>query len=231
MDMSFYNAAAGASAHQSRIDYLANNIANANTYGYKAKAVSFSDLLYSDTTSNGGETKVGSGTKTDKAYTDFAGGNLVESNSNLDFSIEGRGFFGLLDQKTNQVYYTRKGSFTLSQKGEKLYFASQDGYLVLGKNGQPIEMTGIDDKVEPGVFEFPREEGLLNAGSSNFLPVAENGTPYVKEATVRRGFLESSNVDLPKEMTMAIEAQRAYSYSLKVLQTSDEIQELINNLR
>ena len=49
--------------------------------------------------------------------------------------------------------------------------------------------------------------------------------------TVRRGVLELSNVDLAEEMTKVIEAQRVYSLSLKMVQTSDEIEGTINGLR
>lgn len=231
MDMSFYSASAGASAHQARLDVLANNIANVNTYGYKTKSSSFSDLMYNNMTSNGGEAKMGSGTKVDKSETVFSEGSLSLTDSKLDFSIDGRGFFGLLDPQTNESVYTRNGSFVMSQRGEKFYLASKEGYFVLGKDGQPIEITGQEDKLEPGVYDFPVIEGFECVGDTNFKPVEKNGVGYMIEANVRQNCLEGSNVDVSEEITKVIEAQRAYQYSLRCVQTSDEIQELINNLR
>ncbi len=231
MDMSFYTAAAGATAHQAKLDVVANNIANANTYGYKAKTASFSDLMYNSMTSSGGESKRGSGTKLDKADTEFSEGSLFLSDSKLDFSIDGRGFFGLIDPETKEVVYTANGSFVMSKLGEKFYLASKDGYFVLGKDGQPIEITGDEVKLEPAVYDFPRDEGFICDGDTNFTPSDINGTPYMIEANVRQNSLETSNVDLSKEMTRVLEAQRAYQYTLKMIQTSDEVQELINNLR
>lgn len=231
MDMSFYTAAAGASAHQAKISVEANNIANANTYGYKSKNATFSDLMYNSMTSNGGESKRGSGTRLDKADTEFSDGSLFISDSKLDFSIEGRGFFGLMNPDTKDVVYTENGSFVMSKLGEKFYLASKDGNFVLGKDGQPIEITGDDDAIEPAVYDFPITEGFVCAGDTNFIPTDKNGEPEMINATVRQSSLETSNVDIAKEMTKVLEAQRAYQYTLKMIQTSDEVQDLINNLR
>ena len=174
---------------------------------------------------------MGSGTKVDKSETVFSEGSLSLTDSKLDFSIDGRGFFGLLDPQTNESVYTRNGSFVMSQRGEKFYLASKEGYFVLGKDGQPIEITGQEDKLEPGVYDFPVIEGFECVGDTNFKPVEKNGVGYMIEANVRQNCLEGSNVDVSEEITKVIEAQRAYQYSLRCVQTSDEIQELINNLR
>jgi len=232
MDMSFYSAAAGASAHQAKLDVVANNIANANTYGYKAKTSTFSDLMYNKMNSSGGEAKTGSGTKLDKSDTVFSEGSLFLSDSSLDFSIDGRGFFGLLNPETKEVEYTANGNFVMSKLGEKFYLASKDGYFVLGKDGKPIEITGQEgEKLEPAVYDFPINDGVICVGDTNFIPTDKNGAPQMIDANVRKSSLETSNVDLAHEMTKVIEAQRAYQYSLKMIQTSDEIQQLINTLR
>jgi flagellar basal-body rod protein FlgG len=66
---------------------------------------------------------------------------------------------------------------------------------------------------------------------TRFLAVEKNGGLRVGDGTLVRGMLESSNVDLAEEMTKVIESQRAYSMALKMVQTSDEIETVINNLR
>ena len=64
-----------------------------------------------------------------------------------------------------------------------------------------------------------------------FSQLKKNGGLRVGDGTLVRGMLESSNVDLAEEMTKVIESQRAYSMALKMVQTSDEIETVINNLR
>lgn len=234
MDMSFYTASAGASAQQSKIDVLANNIANINTYGYKSKTSSFSDLVYSNLTGaqgNNANITIGSGVKFGKTGTTYTHGGSDVSDSKLDLSIDGRGFFGLQNPETKEVVYSSNGSFIMSQKGNKFFLASKEGYLVLGKDGKPMEITGQEDKFEPAVYDFPVNDGFISVGDTNFIPSNKSGKPFLTNANIRQKSLEASNVDLSKEITRVVEAERAYQYSLKMIQTSDEIQNLFNSLR
>lgn len=258
MQMSFYTGKAGASAHQTKLDVVANNIANVSTAGYKSKNLCFSDLMYNNMAGrDGAESDVmsGSGVKPDRTNTSLEKGSVNVSNSQLDFSIEGRGFFALQNPQTKEYYYTTNGSFVLSEKQDSFYLTSKEGYLVIGKNGNPIkirnsnpeatdgegelgkdgsplegEAVALED-AEPAVVDFFRTEGMLSIGDSNFIPVEKNGDPFLVDAKVTRGSFEGSNVDISKEFVKVIEAQRAYQYSLRMVQTTDEIQNLINNLR
>ena len=70
------------------------------------------------------------------------------------------------------------------------------------------------------------------AGFSEYIPVAKNGEPQLAEdSKLIENYLELSNVDLAKEMSDMIITSRAYSYALKMVQTSDEVQQTINGLR
>lgn len=256
MEMSFYNGKVGAAAQQTKIDVIANNIANVNTAGYKTKNQSFSDLMYNNMSGKDGlesKVKLGSGAKADRTNISFEKGSINLSSSDLDFSIEGRGFFALQNPQTKKYCYTTNGSFVLSQKEEGFYLTSKEGYFVIGESGNPIKIKtgdgnlaeGETDKdgnpldgetvsikdAKPAVFDFPRTEGMLSLGDSNFEPVEKNGKPFLVEAKVTSGSFEGSNVDISKEFVKIIEAQRAYQYSLRVVQTTDEIQNLVNNLR
>lgn len=234
MNMSFYSAAAGAAAHQSKLDVVANNMANVNTYGYKAKSASFSDLMYNNLVGSEGENsnaKMGSGVKLDKTNISFNKGNMSPSESKLDFYIEGRGFFGVQNPQTKEIVYTTNGNFVMSEKGDEFYLSSKDGNFVLGKDGQPITINDVEEEIQPAVYEFPRNTNLICVGDTNFISFDNGVAPIMVDATVRQGSLESSNVDISQEMTRVIEAQRAYQYSLKMIQTTDEVQNLINNLR
>lgn len=257
MEMSFYTGKVGASAQQTRLDVIANNISNVNTAGYKSKNLCFSDLMYNNMAGKDGlntDAKSGSGAKAERTSISFEKGSTNLSSSDLDFSIEGRGFFALQNPQTKEYCYTTNGSFVLAEKTDGFYLASKDGYFVIGKNGDPIrikageanstdvetdkdgnplegEGVSIED-VEPAVFDFPKTEGMLSIGDTNFVPVEKNGNPFIVEtAKVTRGSFEGSNVDVSKEFAKIIEAQRAYQYSLRVVQTTDEIQNLVNNLR
>ncbi|MFV0314192.1 MAG: flagellar hook-basal body protein [Anaerotignum sp.] len=258
MQVSFYSAKAGTIAQQTKMDVTANNIANVSTAGYKAKTLCFSDLLYHNMSGINGydsNVKAGSGTKADRTSVSFEKGTANLSSSNLDFSIEGRGFFVLQNPDTDEKYYTTNGNFVLAEKGDTFYLASKDGNFVLNAEGNPIQIvnpnkTATEEDVElgkdgsplygeaveledakPGVVDFFRTDGMLSVGEANFVPVEKNGEPFLIDAEVTQGAFEGSNVDLAKEFTKVIEAQRAYQMSLRMVQTADEIQTLINNLR
>ena len=81
-----------------------------------------------------------------------------------------------------------------------------------------------------GVYSIQYRDGLERAGSSRFLMDDKNGAVWMSTAKVQRGYLESSNVDLASEMGKVIEAQRTYSYVLRMMQTADEIETTVNNL-
>lgn len=258
MQMSFYTGKAGASAQQTKMDVVANNIANVSTAGYKSKTLCFSDLLYNNMAGKDGlesDVACGSGVRPDRTNISLERGSVNLSESPLDFSIEGDGFFGLQNPQTKETYYTTNGSFVLAEKDDEFYLASKDGYFVLGRDYNPIKINGnsseiLDEEVElgkdgsplngeavaiedvePAVFNFSRTDGMLSIGDSNFIPVEKNGDPFLVDAQVSQGSFEGSNVDISKEFVKVIEAQRAYQYSLRMVQTSDEIQNLINNLR
>ena len=82
-----------------------------------------------------------------------------------------------------------------------------------------------------GVFDFVNVDGMLHAGDNRFLPVEKNGQVRVGAGQVRRGALEASNSDLATELGKVIEAQRSYSYVLRMVQTSDEVETTVNGLR
>lgn len=241
MDISFYTAAVAAKAQQSKLDVIGNNIANVNTTAYKAQNAAFVDLLYNNmrepaTTET--QLKVGSGIRMDKTDINFNSGGLKPTDNPTDYTIIGSGFFAVKDPETNEIYYTRDGSFQHSLRNDgEFYLTTSNGDLVLDKNFEKINIESIGKDVEedgqkPAVFEFEIEDGLLLKGNNLFSPTLKNGEPILNEdAKVETGFLELSNVEISGEMTKIIEAQRAYSMVLKMVQTSNEVEEIINNLR
>lgn len=242
MNPSFYTAAVGAGTQQQRMNVQSNNMANVNTYGFKAKTPTFSSLMYGNLQGmNGQQLPRGTGSRMLMADTDFSSGPLYQTGRIYDHAIAGSGFFGLLDPSTGETSYTRDGSFMLSgfqrpnEEGEleSIYMLSDgDGRFVLNQNGQPLEVKGSEPSLPIAVYDFQNTNGMRQLGANRFLAIEKNGPPRLMEdSSVQQGFLEASNTDLATELTKVIEAQHSYSYALKMVQTSDEVESTINGLR
>ena len=227
MIRSFYTATAGAKSSQNKLDIHANNIANVNTTGYKAGAASFTETLYSNF-DNG--IAVGSGVRLQEISLNFAPGHLEYTGNKLDFAIEGEGFFAVNDNNGN-ISYTRSGNFALTEENGESYLVTVDGQWVLDENMERIQVTG-DSVSLPGIFTFPNPYGLQVVGSGRYLSTPMSGESTVLEGDLLKNeHLESSSVDLITELSNMIQAQRAYQFNAKMIQTADELEQMANNLR
>lgn len=241
MNLSFFTAAVGAQQQQQRLNVQANNIANVNTYGYKAEKPSFSSLMYNNVDGiNQEKLPRGSGAKMVMADTDFSGGAIADTGRSQDYAIQGEGFFALYDPSTGQVSYTRDGSFTISEFQRPdgsgnlktvSMLSDGDGRFVLSSQGRLLEVTDPEAEQPVGVFDFTNTDGMQRLGDNRFVPVTKNGQVRFGTGTARRGALEVSNADLAEQLTKVIEAQRSFSYALKMVETSDELESTANNLR
>ena len=237
MNMSFYTAALGAACQQEKMNVIANNIANVNTDGFRSKNAVFSDLMYYNMRDQQGadtRVKAGSGIALGRTDTDFSESSMAPTGGNTDFAISGRGFFMLQDPNTQAVSYSRNGKFNMSLRADGFYLVNDNGKLVLDENRNPIRLDeeGIVGGARPGIYTFPVQQGMLNTGNNELTATEKNGEPVLSaDAELRQGYLEQSNVNLADEMSKTIECSRAYSYVLKMIQTSDEIEQVINSLR
>ena len=237
MNMSFYTAALGAVGQQEKMNVIANNIANVNTDGFRSKNAVFSDLMYYNMRDEQGadtRVKAGSGIAMGRTDTDFSESSMAPTGGNTDFAISGRGFFMLQDPNTHAVSYSRNGKFNMSLRADGFYLVNDNGKLVLDENRNPIRLDeeGIVGGARPGIYTFPVQQGMLNTGNNELTATEKNGEPVLSaDAELRQGYLEQSNVNLADEMSKTIECSRAYSYVLKMIQTSDEIEQVINSLR
>ncbi|MBO4981365.1 MAG: flagellar hook-basal body protein [Lachnospiraceae bacterium] len=270
MVRSLWTAATGMIAQQTNVDTIANNLANVNTTGYKTQVNEFKSLLYqtiqTKTTSANGEAKpssaqVGLGVRNASISSVFKEGNLLASDSDTAFAIDGKGFFAVRGEDGN-TYYTRNGNFkfTLATNGNML--ATSEGLPVLDSTGKPIvldqkyvvsnitvskdgSLCYPDEKNNPqpigitiGVFQFNNPNGLEKLSDSRYQQTAASG-PALNEATnnalekssVIQGYLEGSNVQVVDEMVNMIVAQRAYELNSKAITASDEMLQQANNLR
>lgn len=239
--MSFYTAASGAGQQQARMNVQANNIANIGTYGFKAERPSFAALMYGVIQgAEGAQLPRGSGGRMAMAGTDFGQGAVADTGRSQDYAILGDGFFALYDPGADEISYTRSGAFSpasFRQPGqdgvlETVYMLSDgNGRFVLDRQGGLIQVTDADAEQPVGVFDFMSVDGMRHLGENRFAPVEKNGPVRLGSGSVRRGMLEMSNTDLAAELGKVIEAQRSYSYALKMVQATDEVETTINGLR
>ncbi|MGN0697073.1 MAG: flagellar hook protein FlgE [Oscillospiraceae bacterium] len=130
MVRSLYSGVAGLTAHQTRMDVIGNNIANVNTYGFKASRTSFSDIYYqakksatggSATFAGNNESAVGYGVEVSSIDKDMSASSFQTTNRTLDLAISGDGFFitGTVTSLGNveSVNYTRYGGFGVDSEG------------------------------------------------------------------------------------------------------------------
>ncbi len=232
MLQAFYNAAGGASEQMDRMQIQGNNIANVNTFGYKADQAAFGALMYGMLTGIDGEQlPKGTGARVVSSVTNFESTGIESTGRSLDYSIIGNGFFALKDIETEEISYTRDGAFRLSEFEGEFYLSDGEGRQVLDASEQPIVVTDPDLKLPVGVFDIQYKDGLLHLDSGRFSVGEKNGTVApVTVPQVQQGFLEVSNVDLATELVKVIEAQRSYSYALRMVTTADEVETTINNL-
>ena len=238
MYTSFYTAARGAMEEQEKLNVVGHNLANANNYGYKAKTTVFTDLMYYNLNNYTGEDtryKAGVGINVEKTNTDFSPKGLITTEEKFDYAINGKGFFMLRSPITNEITYTRNGHFSMSRRGNEFYLVNDNGNFVLDENRNPIrvldgnagELSG-----QIGVYGFNILDGMQSTGNNEFVPVLKNGEPFLmRDAKLIDHALQMSGVDVADDFTRMIEAQRAYSYALKMVQTSDEVVNTINTLR
>ena len=248
MNQSFYIGAVGASQQLKRLNIHGDNIANLNTMGFKANRSDFTALLYQDHRGVEDDLPMGVGARLLMTSKDNSQGPVEDFGRILDYMIEGDGFFALVDLTTGEVTYTRNGAFVRSAREtptgevdengnpitELTYFLGDDeGRFVLSNVGGLIEVpdSSSTDPLPIGVFDYINYDGMTQIDDTRYLPVDKNGNLIYGTGRLRQGVVEGSNADLAEEYTKVIESQRAYGLALKMVQTSDEIESTINNLR
>lgn len=258
MNLSFYTGAIGAKASSQKMTVIANNLANVNNPGFKPKTAAFSDLLnfnLNDSEDAVTDLQSGNGVRLETTKTSFETSGVSYTGSSLDYAIkENNAFFMIQDQATGEISYTRDGHFHKGEYQDGFYLMTDSGKLVLDQNGEPLEAdvpdiealleeleTGeapdteedenTEDKPRVGIYTFSNPSRLLNTGNNEYIPPAGMEPELLERARPAEGMLESSGTDIAKEMVDLIRCQRAYAYALKMVTTSDEIEQTVNSLR
>ena len=258
---SLYIGATGMHAQQLNVDTVSNNLANVNTPAYKKSRVSFQDMLYRETnmanaqelTSNGERAglNAGSGVGAMALGKLFQDGELKKTDAPMDIAISGKGFLEVTMPDGSSAY-TRAGNLQVTPVG---LLANNSGYalhpaiqipadakdIVIDAAGKVTVSTPNDkNRVEVGQIElvdFVNPAGLAPLGDNLFAATEKAGPPIIGNpgtesfGKISQGYLEASNVKLVEELVSLILAQRAYEMSAKVVQASDEMLGISNNLR
>lgn len=261
MMRALFTGASGMRGQQFRIDVTANNLANANTTGFKADRAEFTDLLYQQIRRPGGTSatgvqwptalQVGLGVNPVATAKNFSQGNYITTDQPLDMIIEGDGFFQV-QLPDGTTAYTRDGSFKRDSNGdvvtnEGLFLIpnitipenatqlniSADGTVTVNLPGQ-IEATQVGQIT---LVRFINPQGLKALGENIFAETDASGTALEDTpgqnglGTIRQGYIEGSNVSVVDELVSLIVGQRAYEANSRSVQTSDEMLQTAVNLK
>jgi flagellar basal-body rod protein FlgG len=238
-------AAAGMAAQQQKLDAVSNDLANANTNGYKRLRVGFSDLLYEQggrpTTSE--KAQLGTGARAVQVGRTFQQGSLRETGNPLDVALQGDGFIkvklsdgrqaltrdGDLHVDGNRRLVTSYGGIVQPQVtipegvSESQISIQQDGaVLAAGKSVGKIAIANVRSP-----------QNLQSVGDNAFVTTARSGNVVAAPAAtlLKQGALEGSNTDMAQAMTDMIAAQRTYQLTSKAIQTADQMMEIANGVK
>ncbi len=253
-------AATGMSAQQAGVDNIANNLANANTVGYKRSNIVFHDLLYQTIqASSEGEAQnarpatlqMGHGASAVATVRNFTQGSLLDTGNVLDLAINGDGFLQV-QRPDGTIAYTRDGTLTRNAEGS---LVTQTGLAIEPDISIPpdavevhismdglvsVRIDGEPEMVQIGQFElarFSNPAGLNPVGGNLYEQTEASGEPTVGTpgqdgvGVLMQGYLEAANVDVVQEMVNLIAAQRTYELNSKMVTTSEEMMQVSNNMK
>ena len=232
MDGASYISLSLATAMRRDLDVTANNIANANTAGFKGERVAFE--AYVAATPGGEETEfvldVGS-------YVDLTQGALTQTGNPLDVALNGKGWLSY-ETTEGQVGYGRDGRLIVGPEGT---LQTVSGARVLDSGGGPITLPPDPGTItittdgtiateqgpvgQIGVFDLPDVQSYERIGQGMFVPPEGAADTAVEaEATeVIQGSIEGSNIQPVSEVTRLLDVQKAYERAHKIIETEDRL--------
>jgi flagellar basal-body rod protein FlgG len=252
MNIALWSAKTGLDAQNTQMAIIANNLANANTTGYKSSRAAFQDLLYQNVRQVGAQSTqntqystgltLGTGVRIVSTEKDFTQGSVTQTNGSLDVSIAGRGFFQIT-MPDGTLAYSRDGSFALDNQGNVV---TATGYplspaitipqgtqsVTVGADGIVTALSSANKTTTIGqiqLADFVNEQGLQPTGNNLFIESAASGAPQVSTpgtnglGTMQQGTLETSNVNTVTELVNMIECQRAYEMNSKAITAVDQM--------
>lgn len=259
MSSALWVAKTGLDAQQNRLSIISNNLANVNTMGYKRSRAVFQDLLYQNVRQVGAQSSestalpsglmLGTGVRMVATEKIQSQGNVIQTDKPLDLAVSGRGFFQVL-RPDGTLGYTRDGTFQINSQGQMvtasgllvqptITFPSDTQSITIGTDGiVSARIPGNATPTQVGtlqITDFANPTGLEPIGENMFVESGSSGTPQVGTpsqnglGSLMQGSLESSNVNVVKEMVDMIEAQRSYEINSKAISTADQMLQYLNN--
>lgn len=223
-----------------QMDVIANNVANANTNGFKADRSLFEEFLNTRAREDNfiGSDRLVSYVQDRGTFRDVGPGPMQQTGSALDVAVDGAAFFAV--QTPGGERYTRDGNFSLNNQGQ---LVTANGDLVLGNAG-PItfQPTDHDINIAPdgtvtvleGTARTDSIRGKLRLASfddpqklakqgSNLYGIGTAIAQDDAKSTVRQGYLEKSNVNAVAEMSRMVEVMRMYTQVANLLQQQSDL--------
>lgn len=233
-----YSSASGMIPRALKQEVFANNMANANTVGFKKDRVFLHQLRQvQDGLMTDLEWKV---PMVDGVYIDFSQGFMRQTERPLDVAIEGDGFFVVLAPEGER--YTKDGEFALTQEG---VLVNKNGHSVLSDSG-PITISGDDISISADgtisvdesevakirIVDFDKPYDMTRVNYGYLAPANEEIQAINAENyEVRQGYVEESNVNIIEQMVDMLVSFRAYEAGQKSIQTQDEtLDKAVNDL-
>jgi flagellar basal-body rod protein FlgG len=233
-----YAAAAGMAAQQTRLDAIANDLANTDTPGYKSQRIGFKDLVYG---SEDG-VSVGSGAAAVDAGRSMTQGTLNDSSDPLSVGLDGPGFLQIR-RADGSTGLTRDGSLQLDAAGS---LVTTNGEQLIPPIKAPTGTQPADITISTAgavsvagrtigqisVVDVPAPGGLLSLGGSTYRATAASGVPTAaRGTTIRQGQLEASDVDAASTMTAMMDAQQSYSLASRAVNMQDQLLQIANQIK
>lgn len=203
MIRALYSAASGMTAQQINVDNIANNLANANTAGFKMRRAQFQDLIYQSMVQPGASAgqqttipsglQLGLGTRAASNEIILTQGAFQQTNNPLDMAIQGQGFFQIR-QASGTIGYTRAGTFQLDKSGNlvdssgnavepQITIPAAAQSITIANDGTvSYTLTGQTAAQKAGQIQlanFQNPAGLNSIGSNLYLPTDASGDPIV----------------------------------------------------
>ena len=236
-------AAAGMAAQQSRMDALAEDVANVDTNGYKKQRISFRELMYVASGPGAAKTvATGAGAAVSVIGRGFTQGALAQSDNPLDVALQGPGFLRVR-LADGSVAYSRGAQLQVDARGR---LVTGEGNLLDPNITLP---AGADPKainIGPNgavtikgkhygtltIENVGAPDAMRSVGNGLFATTAASGpaTP-VTGTTVQQGEIEGSNVDMADEMVDMMDAQRNYTLASRAVQMQDQMLEVANGIK
>lgn len=229
MVRSMYAGVAGMKAHQSKMDVIGNNIANVNTYGFKASRVTFRDIYYQTSKNSSGATanrggvnaaQVGYGAQLGSVDVLQTRSSFTMTDNGFDVAIAGEGFFQVQDADGN-TFYTRAGLLNIDAAGN---LVDLNGNFVLGVADSPIGQDPSSNRIQLSVPSVNPASAtgkeLINGVTFDFTT-----TNQTKEGNVSLNFLASESLPLGQKVSATI-TTAGINIQLNKSETFNDLDEL-----